>query len=109
MNMLRKLCAFFCKEKRDTDMVKEMRAHLEMQIAANVRAGMSTDEARYAAHRQFGGVEQIKEIAREQRGWIWLERRGRDLRFAFRSLGRSRSFSFTVIVTLTLCIGANTA
>jgi predicted permease len=90
-------------------MAEEMRAHVELQTHANLAAGMPPDEARYAARRQFGGVEQIKEECREQRGWVRLENWVRDLRQAARSLGRSPGFSLSVFLTLVLCIGPNTA
>ncbi len=42
------------------------------------------------------------------RRWVWLEQWGMDLRFSLRSLRRAAGFSLAVIVTLALCIGANT-
>jgi len=52
-------------------MAEEFRQHLDALIERNIAAGMSHEEARNAAFRQFGGVEQIKEAAREQRVWMW--------------------------------------
>ncbi|MDB6167777.1 MAG: permease [Verrucomicrobia bacterium] len=90
-------------------MADEMQAHLDGLTERNVAAGMSPEDARYSARRTFGGVEQIKERAREERRWRWAEDLGRDLRTSFRSLRRAPAFSGTVIATLALCIGANTA
>lgn len=90
-------------------MAEEMRLHLELQTEKYISAGMDTEEARYAAFRRFGGVEQIKEQCREQRMWLWLESGFRDLRLAARSLRRAPGFSIAVIATLALCIGPNTA
>ena len=113
MNFLRKISqrvsALFGKEKLDAEMAEEMQAHLERRTQANLAAGMSADEARYAAQRQFGGVDQLKEIAREQRGWPWLEEFLRDGRFAFRQLAKSPVFTAVAIVTLALGTGASTA
>jgi len=53
----------FDKRKLDAEMDEEMRSHIEMQTQENVDAGMSAEEARYAALRQFGWVESIKERA----------------------------------------------
>jgi len=89
-----RLRALFQKEKLDAEMSEELRAHLEMQEAANRAAGMNADEAHYAARRQFGGVDQIKEQARDQRGWVWLELRLKEFRFAVRSLRRAPGFSW---------------
>ena len=67
------------------------------------------DEARNAALRQFGGVEQIKEIAREQRVWRWADEFVQDLRFGARMLWRTPGFSILAILCLTLGIGTNAA
>ena len=67
MSWRTKLRALVRKEKLDAEMAEEMRLHLEAQTRVNLAAGMSPEDARYAAQRQFGGVEQAKEIAREQR------------------------------------------
>lgn len=90
-------------------MAEEIRQHLDGLIERNVAAGMSQEEARHAALRQFGGVEQIKEIAREQRVWMWLDQLWQDLRFGVRMLWRSPGFSFLAILCLTLGIGTNAA
>ena len=63
----------FQKDKRDAEMAEEMQSHLDLLIERNIAAGMLPHEARNAALRQFGGVEQVKEIAREQRVWRWAD------------------------------------
>jgi predicted permease len=108
MKLFRKLCALVQKSRLDAEMSEEMRLHLELQTEQNVARGMDPNEARYAARRMFGGLEQIKEHCRDRRSFRWFDDLGRDFRFCFRSLGRSSAFSITVIVTLALCIGANT-
>src|SRR5437867_10520401 len=65
--------ALFKKRKLDAEMDEEMRSHIEMQTQENVDAGMSAEEARYAALRQFGWVESIKETCRERRGMMLIE------------------------------------
>ncbi len=113
MRMLRQILfrfgSLFGRGRREREMQEEMAAHLEMQEQANRARGMDAEEARYAALRQFGGVAQVQERCREQRGWAWLESLGRDLRVALRSLGRAPGFAAVVVLTLALGIGANTA
>ncbi len=109
MNPLRQLRALFRRGKLDAEMSEEMRTHLELQATENQKCGMSADEARYAAQRAFGGVEQIKERARDVRGWRWLEEFFQDLRHGARLLRRNPGFAAVVAFTLALGIGVNTA
>ncbi len=86
-----------------------MRLHLDLQTERHVRAGMPAVEARFTANRQFGNIAVIQGIAREQRGWTWLEQIVRDAGFAIRQIRRSAGFATAAILTLTLGIGLNTS
>ena len=67
----------------------EIQFHLDQQIAENISAGMSPDEARCAAQRTFGNPTFLKEKARDTWGWIWLDQAGQDLRYGLRTLRNS--------------------
>jgi putative ABC transport system permease protein len=109
MKLLHKLRTLFRRGKLEAEMTEEMRGHVEMQAELNRRAGMDPEHARCAALRQFGNVSGVQETVRDQRGWLWCEQFGQDLRIALRSLARNSGFASTAIVTLTLGIGATTA
>ena len=104
-----RLLGLFRKKQRDTEMAEEFRQHVDLLTERNIAAGMSAKEARNAALREFGGVEQIKETAREQRVWRWADEFFQDVRFGARMLVRTPGFSILAILCLTLGIGTNAA
>src|SRR4029077_17141971 len=106
------LCRFaglFRKSHNDAEMAEERQAHVDLLIERNVAAGMSPEDARNAALRQFGGIEQAKEVAREQRVWRWGDEFLQDIRFGGRMLVRNPGFSTLAILCLTLGIGTSAA
>jgi predicted permease len=106
---MRRVVSVFRRRPLDAALDEELRGHLDMLAAEHQRRGLTPDQARLAARRDFGGVEQIKETYRDARGVAALEHVWRDVVYAGRALGKSPGFTLAVVVTLALGIGANTA
>jgi hypothetical protein len=78
------LWALMRKSQAERELGEELRHHIEQQTEQNIRLGMNPEEARYAALKAFGGVEQAKERSRHARGVRWLEELWQDLSYGRR-------------------------
>src|SRR5215468_1752036 len=72
--------------KIEREMERELRIHLEMETAENIRRGMSEEEARQVALRSFGGIEQTKEAYRDLSRFRRIEEVWQDIRYGARML-----------------------
>ena len=97
------------KRASDPQLDSELRFHIDELIEANIVGGMPPEEARRRAMLEFGGQEQVKEEVRDVYRVRIMDSAVAHLKSAMRFIRKSPSFSATIILTLALGIGANSA
>ena len=99
----------FFRKRRYDDISVSIQEHIDERVDELMEEGMSRDEAEQTARRSFGNVTLLRERSREVWQWQRVESLLTDLKHVFRRLGRSPGFAITVVLTLAIGIGANTA
>jgi len=109
MSLIRRISNLFSRAKVDREIEAELNSHIAMRIEDNIAAGMSAEEARRDALVRFGNRRVMKEQTTGVDAALFLETIWDDVRYSLRQLRKSPGFAVTVILTLALGIGPNTA
>jgi predicted permease len=99
----------FSRRRLERDLDRELAFHVDRLVEDLVASGVPVEDARRRAALRFGGVDVVKEAARDVRGTRWLENLARDARYAVRAMRRNRGFTVAAVLSLALGVGANAA
>lgn len=102
-----RLAELVTRRAREERLSAEIEHHIELLAEDLRQRGLSDADARLAARRQFGGIDRVRMVHREQRGLPMFEMFAQDVRFALRVLFRDRGFSLTAILVLGVGLGVN--
>jgi putative ABC transport system permease protein len=104
-----RLASLFRLNRAETELTREINAHLQLLEDQFVEKGLPRHEAKYAARRAFGGVEQTKELQRDARSFRWLAGWPLDLKLGVRMLVKTPGLTIVGVIALAVAIGAGAA
>ncbi len=97
------------RRQKEEELREELQFHLDEEAEQRQEEDVSTDQARWAARRDLGNIILLQEDTRAMWGWTILDQLVQDARYALRTMGSNRLFTFIAVVSLGLGIGANAA
>jgi putative ABC transport system permease protein len=106
---LSRIAELVLRRPREERLSEEVRSHLELLVDEHMSRGLSRDDAVLAARKSFGGIDQVKERYRDQRGFRLIDELVQDVRYAARLIARDRWFTAATVLALSMGIGVSAA
>lgn len=104
----KKLNLLFSRDRFRSELDEEMAFHREQAEKDFIASGMSSQQAHFAAARQFGNATHLREQSQSLVAFRW-ETVAQDLRFALRQLRQNPGFAVTAVFILALGMGVSVA
>jgi predicted permease len=100
---------FFRRRRADAELQEEIDVYLAEETAENIARGVNPEEARRQARIKLGNPHSVRETLWQQNTFSLVDKLGRDLKYATRTLARAPGFSLIAVTVMALCIGATTS
>src|SRR5687767_14308138 len=97
--------ALLAPRQAERELDEELAFHIEREAHQYIASGLSPEDARARARARFGSVALAADECRDARGIAFVDAVARDLRYAFRTFGRTPLVALTIVATLALGLG----